>query len=162
MELDRAGSDFVSYGLTNTSLDAELKKIWKEGQGSFSDICFMETDIARFNIGVGYQYAHSKDSLLDITDYTTQRKKIAGFIWQYSKKAYKTTGKPWGLWRYPSAYNPHDLYNDELCSICGIEYADELCYGTPICENCFNAAIDQMTYTTPPAVYDYDNNEEDY
>lgn len=65
LELDRAGNDYVTYDYENKALETIVEELGPcAGMGSFSDICMMEElDVAGINLGVGYMYAHSKQSV---------------------------------------------------------------------------------------------------
>lgn len=77
VELDRGGIDYVHYGLASRDLinDIEDTIDIDRGNGSFSDISFMKTNICRFNLGVGYYHPHDIDSycIVEEVDLTIDR-----------------------------------------------------------------------------------------
>ena len=61
--LDRAGVDFVDYGLSCNDLIDVFRDYGPFGQGSFSDICSLfDPPCSCINVGVGYELAHSPQS----------------------------------------------------------------------------------------------------
>jgi hypothetical protein len=60
VELDRAGTDYVDYGLCSQDFHEHIQKTCKIelGIGSFSDISFIKTNSSCFNLGIGYYDPH--------------------------------------------------------------------------------------------------------
>ena len=135
VEFDRAGTDFVTYGCANKDLKKELSKTWAEGVGSFTDICFLPTNAACFNLGIGYDKAHNKDSSVKISDIDKQLGFFRSFYTLHKDIKYtqdgsdieKNSGFNWG----------NNRYND-LCDRCG-QYGAKEIHGYMVCQDCIDS-----------------------
>jgi hypothetical protein len=137
VEFDRAGDDVVTYDLHNKQFHDDLDDIWAVGDGIFSDICFLDTPVCCFNLGIGYELSHSKDSWADLTIMNAQIAKFIDFYQEHKDTEYVFDGLPNGS--YYNQINKYDKYSidaDWICEICGYEYGDD-CHGHCICKDCF-------------------------
>lgn len=66
VEFDRAGNDVVTYGLDSLEFYMALEDYWNVGFGSFTDLCMLNTSACCMNVGIGYEFAHSKDSYVNM------------------------------------------------------------------------------------------------
>ncbi|KKL17108.1 hypothetical protein LCGC14_2488850, partial [marine sediment metagenome] len=83
-EFDREGDDVVTYDLDSYAFNQVLLKYWNIGFGSYSDIADLPTTACCFNLGIGYQHAHSKDSYVDLKILKSQIEKFMVFYEKYS------------------------------------------------------------------------------
>lgn len=142
MGLDRAGADFVDYGLACDEMRTACKKFWSLGYGSFSDICSLETEAARINVGIGYQHAHSQTSVLHLDAFTTQYQRIIKFYEKHKDTRWTTEldidlNRRWTLGHHDRGYsgygfnyrNNADYWEDTYCPDCGehITSPDGIC-----------------------------------
>ena len=139
VELDRAGDDVVTYDLSCLDLDDKISKYWKIGIGAFSDICYLDTDSACFNLGIGYKYAHSEKSECDMKILQKQLDKLMLFYHENKDISYKQEYE--NQWK-----TRHDYYSSDLCEICGYDYGENV-YGTTICKACFDTMMECNTDT---------------
>ena len=137
VEFDRAGDDVVTYGLDSADFCAALKKHWRIGTGSYSDIAELQTDACCVNVGIGYERAHSRDSFADLD---TLKKQLARFdrfyrdncAVEYKQDFHDEYGDPWG--------DDRTEYGD--CEMCGNPAALDV-YGRFICEDCFYTMLER-------------------
>jgi hypothetical protein len=97
IELDRAGSGYVDYGLASASFRATFEEYTglKHSYGSFSDICMLDQcNCSKFNLGIGYELAHSKDSWFDPLTCILQIEAMLHFVCAY-KDTYFEPGIGW-------------------------------------------------------------------
>lgn len=81
LNLDRAGLDYVDYGLASPELAALIESAgYEPGFGSFSDICQLPTACAMANLGTGCQDGHSFGSYVAIADLQTAYSRIISII----------------------------------------------------------------------------------
>ncbi len=85
VELDRRGTDAVMYDYYHEILRSMLFGCdFDIGQGSFSDICSLESlGVRGFNIGVGYHREHSEACHADLKDTRSQMTKLEDFFIRY-------------------------------------------------------------------------------
>lgn len=106
VELDRRGTDVVCYDYETPMLTGFLKSVgFQVGQGSFSDICYLNLGVVGFNMGVGYHDEHSNRCYANLTDTLRQLAKLEKFANKFQEIRmeheavgywYKTTKK----WSY--------------------------------------------------------------
>ena len=130
VEFDRAGNDVVLYDFVCPELEEALSKYWHIGFGAFSDICFLKTEIGKFNLGIGYEHAHSETSYVDLSVLKQQLKLFEDF-YRVNKNT-KFRGYD---------YCSYGWENSECCECCG-GIVDESVYGRSICGDCFNFLMD--------------------
>ncbi len=138
-EFDRTGDDVVTYDLDNGAFRDALGELWDIGIGTFSDILQLETMACCVNIGIGYEFAHSKDSFVCIK---TMKKQIDKFRRFYAK--YKDV-------KFVRDYKPHDLWDDYPygggeCELCGMLGDVEYMFGHIICKECFEYMLIEACY----------------
>lgn len=91
-EFDRAGEDFVTYGDDSKEFIKTLKEFdMEQGKGSYSDITVLNLpdNPCMFNLGIGYQLAHSIDSFCDVTVMLRSLKRFMKFYKEYSNTHYE-------------------------------------------------------------------------
>ena len=110
IELDRAGNDFVSYGLADDDLLDAFEFYAKKGWGSFSDICsFNERPCGCINVGIGYERAHSLDSYADLEDVNNAFINLNEFMNKHNGVHFKECEKPtyYSNYRTSRPYTPY-------------------------------------------------------
>lgn len=82
VELDRRGDDVVAYEYDTPLLRSLLRSVgWVVGNGSFSDICYLESlGVIGFNMGVGYHMEHSQECHANLKDTHRQIGKLLNFL----------------------------------------------------------------------------------
>lgn len=98
IELDREGEDYVDYGLASDELHSVLKANgFTLGQGSFSDICFMDqVECNKINLGLGTKCGHSTHSRFDMEVFERQTKRLTDFAELYRDATWpKVVEKGW-------------------------------------------------------------------
>ena len=93
-EFDRAGDDVVTYDCGSKKFIKAIKKHWKEGWGSFSDICQLKTKACCLNVGIGYEQAHSENSTVNLDVYIGQIEKFKLFCEHNRNKKFVRRNKP--------------------------------------------------------------------
>jgi len=134
-ELDRAGDDVVTYDIDSRKFLDDLDDEWALGWGSFSDICSLDTDVCCFNLGIGYEKAHSKDSYAVLSVMNHQIKTFIKWYEEHKDTRYDFFGDAKTISGYGGYYNRSDSY-DWLCEICGLDYGEDV-FDKCICERCF-------------------------
>jgi len=115
VEFDRAGKDVVTYELDSPGFRDALLEYWNIGIGSFSDIAFMNTDACCFNLGIGYQGAHSEWSYVDLSVMKRQIAKFRRFWNKYKDIKFVQTYQD-----YDDYWIDYDEeYHDNICTFCG-------------------------------------------
>jgi len=172
-EFDRRGEDIVLYDTGSTKFEKALRKYFKIGWGTFSDICFLDTTAACVNIGTGVQNEHFTNSFADLD--ATQRQidkfkqfykkyKDTSFIKDYKEGNYRLyTGysnysKYWG--GYNIEENTSSSYNCVgKCGLCGkrkIIFKEVEIDGDiwKLCEHCYNIFNDCISedYKSPQEI----------
>ena len=132
VEFDRAGYDVVTYDLSSIEFDNTLQEYWSVNYGAYSDICELKTDACCFNLGIGYELAHSRNSYCDVKTVKQQIELFRRFYVTYKDVQFKQDEKS-DYWQ--------DNYTIDRCDICGMVNA-ELMYSWYICQDCF----EQMVY----------------
>ena len=132
-EFDRAGCDIVTYGLDSMEFLSALEKHFTIGIGSYSDIYDLQTDVCCFNVGIGYELAHSQDSYVVVKTMQEQINRFLAFYAENKDIEYKQD-HTFDYWEQ----------NCDQCDICGI-YGAESVYGYYICEDCFCVLINKET-----------------
>jgi hypothetical protein len=82
-EFDRSGDDVVMYDYHNDDNVALLQEAgFKVGYGSFTDICYLETQLnaSAFNFGTGYYRAHTTSCYVDIIEWWGMVQKFIAFF----------------------------------------------------------------------------------
>ena len=136
-EFDRAGNDVVTYNQDSLDFLKALKEFWHIGQGSFSDVCFLESSACTMNLGIGYEFAHSVDSYADVKTLKDQIGRFRLFYSQYKNTSFirDYTIDDGSMW-IDNEYS-RDV---ERCDICGMVGAIDV-YGCLICQDCFEQMI---------------------
>lgn len=129
-EFDRAGNDVVTYDLDSDAFRDALGEYWTIGAGSFSDISQLVTTACCVNIGIGYEFAHSKDSYVCIKTMKKQIEKFRRFYVKYKDVKFVQDYNAKSLWDdYP--------YGGGVCELCGMLGDVDYVFGHIICEQCF-------------------------
>jgi len=77
VEFDRCGTDTVTYCY---DWNLVLHDYFRIGQGSFSDICYLEhLGCKGFNVGIGYQNEHSLQAYFAVDEYVAQVARFLAF-----------------------------------------------------------------------------------
>ena len=122
VEFDRAGNDVVTYNLDSPKFLTVLSEFWNVGIGACSDISELETTTCCMNIGIGYEFAHSKDSYVDVKTLNKQLDKFRTFYSLYADTKFE-----------------QELTDNFMeCEICYGNYNVAETFGYLICEDCFN------------------------
>lgn len=155
IELDRNGIDFVDYyGLAEPQMIEDFKKCTgrKLGLGAFSDICSMESNIGRINVGIGYHKDHAKDSYANIKQVNKALNDVIRFCTEYGDFTYEIDFAQYGrTWDYSgksmnfSSYSEYAAYSNGR-----LDYE----YNTWVCVHC-NAVIDGYPYDPPMCCGEY-------
>lgn len=148
-EFDRAGDDVVHYGLVNRDWLDALETTWKAGHGVYSDICSIKTDACCMNLGIGYNFAHSKDSYVDIPTCNDQIDKFVAFYHKHKDTRFEIDGfyaEQITPYQYPYGYKVARWNDDDLaCEICGAPA--ETIYGRCLCDICFHDMFEYYAQT---------------
>ncbi len=140
VEFDRAGDDVVTYENNSYAFNQVLLKYWNIGFGSYSDIFDLPTTACCFNLGIGYQYAHSKNSYVDLKILKSQIEKFMVFYEKYSTVKFVADEKSKEeVLTYQSIY-------DDACDVCGGIEQIENVHDYLICYSCFNQVIDNFFF----------------
>jgi len=138
-EFDRAGTDAVTYELDNRKFLTALKKHFKIGIGSFSDIAFLNTDACCVNIGIGYYDAHSQYSFFEPKALQSQIFKFLKFHKQNKNIKFRQDLEK-NDYAFISNYsNNNIIFGQSQCDICGSYYDNSDLFDTDkgiLCENC--------------------------
>ena len=116
IELDREGEDYVDYGLASDKLHAALKECgFTFGEGSFSDICFMDhVKCNKINIGLGTKHGHSKHSRFDMGVFYRQVKRLLDFTTLHTDSTWpKAEDDAWKFFHYGWKHTC-----DDCCDCC--------------------------------------------
>ena len=157
-ELDRAGDDVVTYGMESPVWKALLEKYWDVGYGTYSDICELDTNACCFNLGIGYEHAHSPTSYYDKKVYRRQVEKFRLFYKKHNGTIYlrdkklKRRGLCFGFNNY-SKYEKEQTYIDypdygnlkdaDECQICGSVFGERI-FDHIVCETCMDAVMETL------------------
>ncbi len=141
VEFDRTGDDVVTYGNSSYAFNQVLLKYWSLGFGSYSDIADLPTTACCFNLGIGYQHAHSKDSYVDLKVLAAQIIKFKDFYEKYSATKFVADEnlRQEALPYYQSMY-------DDACDMCGGTEQVEQVHSYLICYSCFNQVVDNFFF----------------
>lgn len=127
VEFDRAGIDVVTYGLDSQEFYNALNSFWDIGQGSFSDVCQLKTTACCMNLGIGYEFAHSKDSFVDVLKFDKQIEQFKLFYDEYKDV------------KFEQEKENYFSHNNDECDICNVAKNDcESIHGYLICSDCFD------------------------
>ncbi len=113
IELDREGEDYVDYDLASEELTAVLESYgFKQGIGSFSDICFMDHVVAnKINVGLGTYSGHSTKSGFDLCQYNRQMERLMEFVETWFDRSWPEPEVPsWKEYFYGGGHD--DPYDD--------------------------------------------------
>lgn len=89
-EFDRRNDDVVTYDCDSEYFQKCLKKYWKVGWGTFSDIVFLNTNVCCVNIGTGVSMEHSKTlSVVNLRQMKSQISKFKKFYNKYKDTPFK-------------------------------------------------------------------------
>lgn len=136
VEFDRMSDDVVTYDLDNDDFLKDLEEFWDVGFGSYSDISSLKTESCCFNLGIGYENAHSKNSSIDLTILSKQI--------ELFKEFYKLhAGTKFIIDRTYRSEDGYDLRWDYGCEICGSNMA-EYCFNSLLCQECFDVVLESF------------------
>jgi len=147
VEFDRAGDDVVTYEDDSYAFQQVLFKYWNIGFGSYSDIADLPTTACCFNLGIGYQHAHSKDSYVDLKVLARQVEKFKEFYEKYRATKFVVDEKI----EEQDALT-HSFIYDDACDVCGSIEQVEKVHNYLICYSCFNQVIDNFFFESENAV----------
>lgn len=104
---DRAGTDVVLYQFDHKPLRRILRKAgFKVGDGTFSDLSFLDVGCSGINFGCGYHDCHSINAYAFLSDTCRQVKLFAAFYAKYeATKLPYNHATPWSS--YTRGYNPY-------------------------------------------------------
>ena len=136
VEFDRYRDDVVVYDCGSKVFENAIGEYWNIGFGSFSDICLLDTKSCCMNLGIGYYNAHGKDSYVTIKQFYRQVEKFKLFYEKYKDVAF-----------IRDVRFKEILIDGELCELCGWNHGTKI-YDLIICEDCFNAMVNQYLYET--------------
>ncbi len=137
-EFDRNGVDSVTYGYSNPEWDAQMSKISKVGQGSFSDISYLDHIGCRgVNVGVGYYDQHTSNCFANIAETVYMAQKFGDWALDNAETAYPfeyptiqtadTYGWPENSYQgYPVGNTPVFQQVCQICHACTDQ--DVICY----------------------------------
>ena len=140
VEFDRAGDDVVTYENDSYAFNQVLLEHWNIGFGSYSDISDLPTTACCFNLGIGYQHAHSKNSYVDLETLKTQIEKFMVFYEEYNTVKFVADEK-----LHQKVLTNSVIY-DDTCDVCGGIEQIEKVHGYLICYSCFNQVIDNFFF----------------
>lgn len=85
-QFDRHGTDVVMYQYHSSGLCDLLESVgFKVGNGSFSDICYLDhLGISGFNFGTGYYKEHTLTCYANLSEVEVQVKRFVAFFTQFS------------------------------------------------------------------------------
>ncbi len=146
VEFDRAGDDVVMYGNESYEFNHALIEYWNIGYGSYSDISDLPTLACCFNLGIGYQHAHSKDSYVNLKVLKMQIEKFRLFYEKY--KATKFIADAESIQLYADVY-------DKQCDMCGSNELIGTVHEYDICYSCFNQMIDNFFFAEEDVLNHY-------
>ena len=135
---DRGGGDVVTYDLDSVEWIAALADYFRIGIGIFSDISMMDTDLCCVNVGIGYEFAHSKDSYACIKTMNRQIAMFKQFYAEYKDVKFVQDKKP--------EHNVFDYYEAGECELCGLLTSVDYIFGHIICEQCFEDMLAEYIY----------------
>lgn len=89
--LDRAGIDCVIYQYYNEQFMCALNGSgWELGEGTFSDISFMQSlGIMAVNFGIGYYFEHTEGCYAEINVIRQQIQKVVRFVRMYHSVSFR-------------------------------------------------------------------------
>jgi len=160
-EFDRKGNDVVTYGLQNKKWEKDLSEFWLIGQGTFSDINFLKTNICRVNIGIGYYNEHTKYSFATKEIIQQQIEKFEKFFAKHKDERYI---QDFGLYQIKRT-KPDQImlrYN-KTCSLCN-DYGTIKVGDYELCTDCLDILVlelrdeierKQETFDTVPTCSDF-------
>lgn len=79
---DRRGTDAVCYEYRNMA--EPIARHFELGQGSFSDICYLDIGCAGLNIGTGYYNGHTRRSYANLDETAQQVRRFRAFYHEMS------------------------------------------------------------------------------
>ena len=114
VQLDRGGTDAVTYGYTEFS--PELEQFWRVSRGGKSDIAYIEDicPVSAFNLGVAYYQAHREDCFLIYRQLHSQLRKFKEFYDLYVDERMDRKhfdGEMWDVPRPPKVVWKAPVYN---------------------------------------------------
>jgi hypothetical protein len=156
MQFDRSGNDVVTYNRDSLDFLSDLVSLGAEiGTGSFTDLCYLNTDACCVNFGTAYYDAHGKkswadlDDLADMVRLSTELFHLGKSYKQDSptraKKAWKSQYRGFGFHDNPmvddtdhftvsSDYSPIWDNIAFFCCMCGEK--ETLEFDFPVCAKC--------------------------
>jgi hypothetical protein len=158
IEFDRRGDDVVTYSYGDDTLHSLLQSVgFTIGQGSFSDICSMESlGVKGFNVGIGYHREHTDSCYALLDDTCEQYAKTLQFLALFGHvRLHHTIAKRYvDHWDNPrqndtvtvlNEWDDNDNDDEEhgwyLCDSCGFNCSDEHdgcneAHGGLVCDAC--------------------------
>lgn len=138
-QFDRAGTDIVFYDYEYQSewVQAFQKHGFKVGMGSYSDIDSLDIGVCGVNLGVGYEWQHTKDCFANLGDMNSMVKKFISFYNEFKDTKFEFTKPAYGSYNDYYGYEAgirHYYDDDEVdaidviynCSYCGATVTSEL------------------------------------
>jgi len=144
-EFDRRGDDVVTYDFQNEKWVRDLSEFWLIGLGTFSDISFLDTNVCRVNIGIGFYNEHTKYSFVDKGIMQQQIEKFEKFFAKHKNEQYIQDLIPYRIKRTKSNYN-QAIYNqailqyDVTCDLCN-EFGTTKIGEYELCSDCLDMLI---------------------
>ena len=129
VELDRRGADAVMYEYETAMFGSFLEQAGFDiGQGSFSDICYLESlGVCGFNIGIGYNREHSDQCYAELDKTKSQLEKLETFY--NNMKHLKLTHRSAPYGRYSDTESSY-YDNHHYGSLNEVDLID--CYGVSV------------------------------
>ncbi len=144
VELDREGSDVVTYDLDCDEFRQALREYWQIGFGTYSDICTANTNACCFNLGIGYELAHSKDSYCNVKTVFKQIDLFKEFYAKYQNQQFVRDFVPHDVWWDRCGWQD-DMYEEDYCDLCGMSNAQRI-YEYYVCSDCMERMIFERLY----------------
>ena len=153
IELDREGTDFVTYDLADDDFINDFRDITgcELSWGSFSDICWLDTESGCINVGIGYYKSHSRDSYARKKDVQKQIGRIIQFINECGDYKY-CQGYPYNYGTLPLDNSHPKHSNDPACQHCYPQHISE-------CHNCDDYGTTKYIKITECYLCDYQDTD---
>jgi len=141
MEFDRCGTDVVTYDLDSPEFLGQLQAIGsKIGIGSFTDLCYLKTDLCCVNFGTGYYAPHAQNSYANLDELMIMVELSADFEQatrdhgQYIRQERSYTDFFDRVEDNPQYWEPHEIEKAFYCCMCGQH--GSYSFEWPICVDC--------------------------
>lgn len=100
VELDRRGTDVVTYQYTDTEWMKALRKHFTVGFGTFSDIGYMEKlGVSAVNVGIGYHNEHTRGAYWRSDETNAQLAKLRAFLGEFGETVFSHKPAAKSDWR---------------------------------------------------------------